>query len=31
VVQAIAGHSSATMTRHYTDHATAEDMKRWIV
>jgi integrase len=27
VVQAIAGHSSQTMTRHYTDHATLEQMR----
>jgi len=28
VVQAIAGHAAATMTRHYTDHAGIEDMRR---
>ena len=30
VVQAIAGHTSATMTRHYTDHADMEAMKKWM-
>lgn len=29
-VQAIAGHSSATMTRHYTDHAGLAEMRRAI-
>lgn len=28
VVQAIAGHASATMTSHYTDHASVDDMRR---
>lgn len=28
VVQAIAGHASATQTRHYTDHAALGDMRR---
>jgi integrase len=28
VVSAIAGHSSQTMTRHYTDHATLEQMRQ---
>ena len=30
IVQALAGHSSATMTRHYTDHTTVEDLRRAI-
>lgn len=30
VVQAIAGHSSQAMTRHYTDHASIMDMRYWI-
>lgn len=28
VVQAIAGHATATMTRHYTDHAGLEEMRK---
>jgi len=28
VIQAIAGHAAASMTRHYTDHAGIEDMRR---
>lgn len=28
VVQAIAGHASATQTGHYTDHASVDDMRR---
>lgn len=31
VVQAIAGHTSATMTRHYTDHADMAAMKKWVM
>lgn len=30
IVQAFAGHSSATQTRHYTDHTSVEDMRRAI-
>ena len=28
IVQALAGHSSATMTRHYTDHTTVEEIRK---